>query len=222
MALPPPPDFSRKPTLEGSLVTLRPATADDAPVLHAAAADRELAQMTGLVHSHAEIGTDRWTVAELEDIYARWASAEDRIVWAIVDRGSSRVVGEVVLNDLDPANRSCGFRIWISGARDRGLGTEATRLVLTHAFEDQGLHRVELEVYDFNQRARHVYRKLGFVPEGTRRQALRFEDDWVDAHQMSMLAPEWVAHRGNPAAPAGAPEVTAAAGAPGTARASGR
>jgi RimJ/RimL family protein N-acetyltransferase len=133
-------------------------------------------------------------MAELEDIYRRWAVAEDRIVWAIVDHDSGEVVGESVLNDLDLGNRSCGFRIWISGARNKGLGTEATRLTMRHAFADQGLNRVELEVYDFNPRARHVYEKVGFVHEGVKRQALRYEGGWIDAHVMSILACEWADH----------------------------
>ena len=103
-----------------------------------------------------------------------------------------------MLNDLDVANLSCGFRIWISGTRDRGLGTEATRLTVRHAFEEQGLNRVGLEVFDFNQRARRVYEKMGFVLEGTRREALRYNSEWVDAHDMAILAREWRVHRGDP------------------------
>ena len=190
-------DFSKKPVLNGSAVTLRPVTVADVPALGTALGDAELAMLTGSVHSLTEVGTERWSEAELESIYRRWIDASDRIVWAIVENVSGAVVGESVLNELDVANRSCGFRIWISGARDRGLGTEATRLTMRHAFEDQGLNRVELEVYDFNPRARRVYEKVGFVHEGTRRQALRFENAWIDAHDMSILACEWADHRGH-------------------------
>lgn len=70
-----------------------------------------------------------------------------------------------------------------------GIGTEATRLVVAHLF-DLGIHRVSLEVYDFNPRARHVYEKVGFTHEGTLRDALYWEGEWVDAHVMAMIAPE--------------------------------
>ncbi|WP_353508072.1 GNAT family protein [Intrasporangium sp.] len=192
------PDFTRKPTLEGELVVLRPATAADAVPLRAGLADVETARLTGAIHSAEEDFTARWPVAELEAVYARWATADDRIVWAIVERSTGAVVGESVLNDLDAASLSCGFRIWISGARDRGLGTEATRLTMRHAFDEQGLNRVGLEVFDFNPRARRVYEKVGFVLEGTRREALRYDGSWVDAHDMAILAREWRAHRGQP------------------------
>jgi RimJ/RimL family protein N-acetyltransferase len=179
-----------KPTLAGTLVTLRPVTADDAATLKSLMADPEVSRLTGSVHSSGQTGEDDYTLAQLTDIYGRWATATDRIVWVIVENATGRVVGESVLNDLDEDNLSCGFRLWIAGATGRGLGTEVVRLSVGHAFA-AGLHRVELEVYDFNPRARHVYEKVGFVVEGTKRDALRFDDGWVDCHVMGVLAPDW-------------------------------
>ncbi|TFI20978.1 N-acetyltransferase, partial [Micrococcus endophyticus] len=79
----------------------------------------------------------------------------------------------------------------LAGAgRDRGVGTRALTLVLEHAFTTVGLHRVGLEVYDHNPRARHVYARLGFVHEGTLRQALLLDGEWIDCHVMGLLAHE--------------------------------
>lgn len=191
-------DFSHKPLLTGERVTLRPVAVSDVPALREGMSDPHVDVLTGSVHESTSAGGHSWSLSDLEEIYGRWAIAADRMVWAIVENSSARVVGESVLNDLDPGNQSCGFRIWIAGATGRGLGTEATRLTMRHAFERCALHRVELEVYDFNPRARHVYEKVGFVHEGTRRRALRFDGDWIDAHLMSILAPEWAAHHGEP------------------------
>lgn len=181
------PDFLTKPTLQGDLVTLIPVSADVAGELYPLLADPEVTLLTGSAHSSDALHEVSWSLDEIRDIYDRWSTADDRIVWAILDKQSARVVGEAVINDLDVGNRSCGFRIWISGVTDGGRGTEATRLAVHHAFA-VGVHRVELEVYDFNPRARHVYEKVGFRHEGTKRDALRFDDAWVDAHLMSMLA----------------------------------
>jgi RimJ/RimL family protein N-acetyltransferase len=193
------PDFTRKATLTGDLVTLRPARRSDAAVLHSYLGDREVSRLTGASRTSSGAGQPGWTVEQLEEIYDRWSTADDRIVWVIIDNSTGNVAGESVLNDLDPHSRWCNFRIWISGARDRGLGTEATRLTLRHAFEEQRLNRVELQVYDFNPRARHVYEKVGFVLEGTKRQVLLFDGAWVDAHDMAILAGEWNQHHGHPA-----------------------
>jgi len=179
-----------KPTLAGEVVTLRPVTAADAATLKELMADPEVGVLTGSVHSRAEAADEAYSLDQLREVYGRWAVADDRLVWVIIENATGQVVGESVLNDLDEGNLSCGFRIWISGATGRGLGTEAVRLTVGHAFA-VGLHRVELEVYDFNPRARHVYEKVGFVHEGTRREALRFEDGWVDCHVMGLLATQW-------------------------------
>lgn len=94
----------------------------------------------------------------------------------------------MVLSDWDEGNRSCGFRTLIGAAgRGRGLGTEATRLIVEHALTTMGLHRVRLEVYDLNPRARHVYERVGFVHEGTGRDALLMDGEWVDVHYMAIL-----------------------------------
>jgi RimJ/RimL family protein N-acetyltransferase len=95
----------------------------------------------------------------------------------------------VVLNDLDEDNRSAGFRIvLVSAACGRGYGTEATRLAVRYAFEEAGLHRVWLEVFDHNPRARHVYEKCGFRLEGEHRDALLWEGEWHNTHTMAIVS----------------------------------
>jgi RimJ/RimL family protein N-acetyltransferase len=105
-----------------------------------------------------------------------------------------------VLNEWDEGNNACSLRILLGpDGRDRGLGTEAVRLITGYAFDRLRLHRVALEVYAFNPRARRAYEKAGFVTEGVLRDALRWDDGWVDAVVMSVLAPEWARHHGRPA-----------------------
>lgn len=181
--------FRDKRQLTGELVTLVPVTAHDVDELYPLLADKEVSVLTGTVSSSNPTPQESrpWSLAEVREIYAGWSVADDRIVWVIRDLADGRLLGEVVLNDLDPRNGSCGFRIWTSGARGRGVGTEATRLAVDHAFAI-GVHRVELEVYAFNPRARHVYARVGFRHEGTKRDALRFDGGWVDADLMAMLS----------------------------------
>lgn len=190
--------FSHKPTLRGERFTLRPIRADDADPLDAIMRDDpDVAILTGSVHARDEPVTNP-PIERMREIYGRWSTADDRLVLAVTDNGDShgRVLGEVVLNDWDEENRSCGFRTLIGQAgRGRGLGTEATRLVVAYGLQELGLHRIALQVYAFNPRARHVYEKVGFRHEGTGRDALRFDGGWVDVDYMAALAtdPEWAA-----------------------------
>ncbi|MFI5833103.1 GNAT family N-acetyltransferase [Micromonospora sp. NPDC051300] len=188
-----PTDFSVKPTLTGERVLLRPFSDDDLPALAAILADPEVARLTGSPPGEG------FEPARLRAWYGTRNSQTDRLDLAVVDRGTGACVGEVVLNEWDRVNASCNFRTLIGpGGRDRGLGTEAVRLVVGYGFTQLGLHRVGLEVFAFNPRARRAYEKVGFVAEGTLRQVLRDGDDWVDATVMSILAPEWARHRGRP------------------------
>jgi RimJ/RimL family protein N-acetyltransferase len=178
-----PVSLATKPTLTGAKVLLRPVRVEDASLL--AATDAETNRLSG---THVRVPTEL-----LEGWYATRADHDDRLDLTIVERATDAWVGEVVLHDLQRDDRSCRFRILLGhpDRYDQGLGTEATTLVLAHAFETVGLHRVELEVLAWNPRARHVYEKVGFVHEGTRRQSLLWEGRWVDAHAMAMLEPEW-------------------------------
>lgn len=189
-----PTPFTSKPTLTGSLVTLSPITADDADVIdRMIREDPEIARLTGSVHSSTE-RLHTMPIEDLRQIYDTWSRADDRLVLAVLDRATSEPVGEVVLNEWDEGNASCNFRTLVGEAgRGRGLGTEATRLVVGHALTTMGLHRVSLEVFDFNPRARHVYEKVGFRHEGTGREALLFDGEWIDVHYMAMLSGEWPA-----------------------------
>jgi len=178
------PSFVDKPTIIGNRVRLRPLTVADTDVVMETLADVEAMRLTG---THRE-----FTEAAVRATLARWSNQDDRIDWAVVEHATGEHAGEVVLNDLDPHNASCGFRIALTGRyTGRGLGTEATRLAVGHAFDTVGLHRVELEVYSFNPRAHDVYVKAGFVHEGTRRHALCWDGEWIDAHVMAILAHEW-------------------------------
>jgi RimJ/RimL family protein N-acetyltransferase len=188
------PDFATKPTLAGQRVILRPYTDADLPGLKAAMADLDVLKLTGSVHSEAEALAP--ISPEEEQARLDWFKSrndtDDRLDLAVVDRAAGGCVGEAVLNQWDPGNESANFRILIGPAgQDRGLGTEATRLIVGYGFEYLGLHRITLEVYAFNPRARRVYEKVGFKAEGVLRESLRYEDQWIDATLMSILASEW-------------------------------
>ncbi|WP_030430157.1 GNAT family N-acetyltransferase [Allokutzneria albata] len=171
-----------KPTLFGSRVALVPLGPEHAEDSFAATKEPEGRRLTG---THREFTLD---------VIQRWcetrAEQTDRIDLAVIDRATGGFVGELALNEIDFDNLSAGYRIALTeGATGRGMGTEATRLVLAYAFERIGLHRVQLEVYDFNPRAIACYRKCGFEIEGTLRDALLWDGQWHDAHVMAAVAP---------------------------------
>ncbi|HWD77843.1 MAG TPA: GNAT family protein [Kribbella sp.] len=178
-------DFADKPTLTGDRVILRPLDEGDYDALATAMNDPDVARLTG---SHGQIGEE-----QAREWMRTRKDQTDRLDLAIVDKASGLVVGEAVLNQWDPDNRCCNFRILIGPAgQGRGLGTEATRLIVGYGIEELGLHRISLGVYAFNPRARSAYEKAGFKQEGVLRDALLWDGEWVDEIVMSVLATEWI------------------------------
>jgi RimJ/RimL family protein N-acetyltransferase len=64
--------------------------------------------------------------------------------------------------------------------RRRGVGDGAARLMQRHLIFDLGYHRLELEVYGFNERAIAHAERSGFVREGVKRGAYLRDGEWVD------------------------------------------
>ena len=181
-------DFSVKPTLAGAKVVLRPFEEADFPAIRRALQDPETVRLTGSVQP----AWDDVFEKRMREWYETRNLQTDRLDLAVVDRASGAWAGEVVFNEVDERNASCNFRVLLGpGARDRGLGSEAIKLFVGYGFEHLALHRISLEVYAFNPRARRVYEKVGFTPEGVLRDAIRTDQGWADSTVMAILAPDW-------------------------------
>ena len=64
--------------------------------------------------------------------------------------------------------------------RGRRLADEAARVFQRHLLLDLGYHRLQLEIYGFNERAIRHAERAGFVREGVKRKAYRRHGEWVD------------------------------------------
>jgi len=64
--------------------------------------------------------------------------------------------------------------------RGRHLADEAARLFQRHLLHDLGYHRLQLEIYGFNERAQAHAERAGFIKEGIRRKAYDRHGEWVD------------------------------------------
>ena len=73
----------------------------------------------------------------------------------------------------------------------KGYGTDAMRVILRYAFTELNLHRVSLNVFEYNPRAIRSYEKAGFLAEGRRRQALNRGGRRWDIIHMGILREEW-------------------------------
>ena len=64
--------------------------------------------------------------------------------------------------------------------RGRRLADDAARLLQHQLIRERGFHRIELEIYGFNERAQRHAERSGYIREGVKRMAYRQGDGWVD------------------------------------------
>lgn len=170
--------------LESGRVLLKELSASDMPAVNRWRNDPELVSHLASPYRFVNAETDR----DWFESYQRSRSTQVRCcIWTL--RRPHRRVGLVSLTGIDPVHRSAEFHVMIGEDRDRGagLGTEATRLMLDHAFFNLNLHRVYLTVLEENRRAVAVYRKLGFKREGVLRQAAFKQGAYKDLVLFSVL-----------------------------------
>ena len=92
---------------------------------------------------------------EIERFFAARVVGPDALAMAVHEKATDRLVGTCAFSQLDGENGSALYHITIgeSDAWGKGFGTEATQLMLDHAFGTLGLHRIALYVFEFNERA---------------------------------------------------------------------
>jgi len=71
--------------------------------------------------------------------------------------------------------------------RGRHLADEAARLLQRHLLFELGYHRLQLEIYGFNERAIRHAERAGFTQEGVRRKAYWRHDEWVDGVMFGLI-----------------------------------
>lgn len=171
--------------LIGERVTLRRFEARDVPHAQRWLEDAELRTQIGATRPMTEREAREW-FGELDaDPARRW--------FAIERDEDGSVIGECGLLRMFPEWRTTDMSIIIGerGARGRGFGTEAGRLLLDLAFGYMALHRVAIGVVGFHEEALRFWRKLGFVQEGVQRDGYVVDGTFHDFVMMSILENEW-------------------------------
>ena len=180
------------PLLKGQRVTLRPVRPEDAAARELHGWHSEIERNYG----HASV-TREMTHEEAQQWFRgqqELAADPSRVSWVI--EVADRLVGVVFLHSLDEADSKARFAIGLFSPEviGQGYGSEATRLVLSHAFGAMGLHRVDLRVLAFNDGAIESYRKCGFVVEGRERESCRLDGAWHDDIIMGILSSDFLTH----------------------------
>ncbi len=172
--------------LSGEIVTLRAITRDDIEVLH----EIDMAYETWPEINYtpyAPKSLDEALKAFDGDDESSYRGSDAFVPFAIVVE--EEVVGTCCFWGIDLHNRRAHLGIGIGAEhRGRGIGTDATKVMLRYGFVDRGFHRIQLEVLASNVAAIRAYEKAGFVEDGRMRESAWVRGEFVDEVYMSVLA----------------------------------
>ena len=128
---------------------------------------------------------ERAVVLEEIDRSEREPTAFGRFVIE-VDGERAGSMGFHVGNDLSRIARLERLAVH-PGFRGRRVADEAARRFQRLLLIDLGYHRLEMEIYGFNERAQAHAERVGWVREGRKRRAYRYGDEWVDSVMYALL-----------------------------------
>lgn len=162
---------------------------DDIPLFIAWLNDPEVRQGISLYLPISKWEEEKW----FENMTQRSLNERPFTIEIRTENEEWKAVGNCGLFNIDWRNRHAELGIMIGDRAywNQGYGTEATKLMLRHAFQTLNLHRVFLRVFANNRRAKRAYEKAGFIHEGSMRQAEFVDGEYLDVHFMSSLQPEW-------------------------------
>ena len=154
-------------------VSLRRATQADVPFLAALVAHEDVAPFLAAVRASS--------AEDVAEEVARGEREPEAYGVMVVEVDGERV-GTVTWERVNRRSRIAsvsGLAIE-PGLRGRGVGVEAARALQRHLIHERGFHRLQMEVYGFNERALRHAERAGWTREGVRRKAYRRDDRWVD------------------------------------------
>ncbi|MET7615344.1 GNAT family protein [Streptomyces sp. NPDC005408] len=177
-------------TLTGHHVLLEPLTTDHLPDLFAAGGgEDEVWRWQGgpTPHTEDELGL------KLRELL-KDAEQGKYLPFAVIQRATGRAVGWTTYMDVDTGNErlEIGWTWYGRAAWRTAVNTETKLLLLTHAFEELGMGRVQLKTDHMNERSQAAIARLGAQREGVlRRHKQRPDGTWRDSVYFSIVTDEW-------------------------------
>ena len=122
-------------------------------------------------------------------------AAQDRFYYAIVDKESGKALGTFALMRINRGSRviEVGSVTYSPQLKRTRLATEAQYLLARYVFEELEYRRYEWKCDSLNQPSRYAAERLGFIYEGTFRQAVVYKGRNRDTDWLAMIDRDWPA-----------------------------
>lgn len=136
----------------------------------------------------------RWTDEMMTQLYGKALKGKKEMY--AIETLAGVLVGEIWLYPLSMEHRYGEMVITIDRAyQGQGYGRDAIQVILRYGFIHLELHRIEIKVYSFNERALYLYRSSGFSEEGLLRERIQRNGEYYDQIIMSILREEYLQRR---------------------------
>ncbi|POG54999.1 GNAT family N-acetyltransferase [Haloferax marisrubri] len=170
--------------VESERVALRPVERDDADLLQRSTTDPEIRVPLGAPHPqnrHQAVEFVEQTVEAGDDI-------------AFVAEANGEAIGFLMAERREYGRPELVYWL-LPEYHGRGYGSEAVGCLVDYVFETVECHGVQAVTFEFNEASRGVLDGLGFVHEGTLREAAFVGGSYVDVLRFGLLRREWEATR---------------------------
>ena len=175
-------------TLQGNLVRLEPLTLDHAAGLLDIAQDESIWQFFLMDAPRVIAEAEDWIKGRLSD-----QEAGHRLPFAVISLADGKFAGSTGYAEINRTNRTIAIASWYGIEYQRtGVNTECKYILLKHAFEEMGAHRVSLNVDVKNMRSRRAVERIGGVQEGLlRKQRIRKDGTHRDTVIYGFTDDDW-------------------------------
>lgn len=130
---------------------------------------------------------------DVQELLDGFSGTDEKYIFAARDRETEEIIGILGFDEIIWSNGVANLFIGIGAHQHtaKGLGKEASQLLLDFGFHELNFHRIQLQVLAYNQAAIKLYEGLGFVREGTYRQFILRDGKRYDMYLYGLLREEW-------------------------------
>ncbi|MFZ1075035.1 MAG: GNAT family protein [Minisyncoccia bacterium] len=181
--------MTKKHFLDGETIYLRPLSLDDL------AADYPAWLNDPEVSAHNSHHTFPYTLGQAKGYVESIQNDPQNLVLAIVAKDTDKHIGNIALQRIHLVDRNAEYAIMLGDKNywGKGVGREASKLLLAHGFSVLNLHRIYCGTSSNNVAMQKLAIALGMREEGRRREAQFKNGEYVDIIEYGILENEFAA-----------------------------
>ena len=143
----------------GEKIILREIRESDLGLLNKLINDPDINKMT--------VGSSKKVSMEEQIKWFKSLKSSADVRFIIADKDGAPL-GTCIINQIDKNNKSCSIGIKLDkSSQGKGIGSETIQLIIPYIFNKLKMHRIFVEILEYNTASIRLFEKSGFKLEGT-------------------------------------------------------